>query len=80
MIMLCFLLSLRAGSYGVTTRPRDKWITTYYAYRTEINSVTIVVARRGTGEEENGWEGGRKKDTASYPDGIVDCENAGKGQ
>lgn len=46
-----------AGRAGRTTRLRDKWITTYYAYRTEINSVTIVVERREEERERRGMDG-----------------------
>lgn len=43
----------RAGSYGVTTRSRDKWITTDYAHRTEINSAAIASRRA----DEKNWNG-----------------------
>lgn len=70
MIMPCFLLSPRAGSYDVTTRSRDKWITSDYAHRTEINSVATVAARRREERERNDegrgtgkagrWKAGKK--------------------
>lgn len=70
MIMPCFLLSLRAGSYGVTTRSRDKWITTDYAHRTEINSVAIVATttrKTGIGAEGEGERAGGKLEKSTSP-------------
>lgn len=63
MIIFCFLKSLRIGSYGVTTRPRDKWITIDYAHRTEINSVTIVkgASKSRTGEREKERRAGKRR-------------------
>lgn len=83
MIIPCFLLSgSGTGSlYGVTTRSQDKWITSGYAHRTEINSVAIVSSRRvGEKAEETEEERVEKSTSPTYPVGVVGRDRAQNGE